>query len=111
MSQSILESNVNTYQIKFEKELLSVAYDYNIKKRFGIGNDIDHQKINYLRIVNRAICRQSSELKKYIEDKILGKLEECNIEVEEKGIRHLKKYCDSSEDACGFNGCELRIQW
>ena len=109
MSQSILISDIESYQYKLDKDLISAAYEYTLKKRFDIGKELNFNKINYLRLMNSAIC--NNELTKFIEKKILGQLEECNIKVDNTSIGYLKKYCDDLDGQCGLDGCELRIQW
>jgi hypothetical protein len=111
MGQSILTQSIKSYRADFARQLSDIIHNYNLHRRFNMGDEVDYDELCYIKMMNKVLCSEDSLIVEYVQKKVLGQLEDCGIEVKDRRMGRLKKSCDSSNGVCGFNNCDLIIKW
>jgi hypothetical protein len=73
--QNFLNLSQENYFDKFEKDLLKQADLLYLNKKFGIGKDVDKDKLRHSQMFHNILCTDECELIDWVWKKINGDLE------------------------------------
>lgn len=102
--QNFLVLTQENYFDKFENDLLKYADLLYLNKKFGVGEDVDKDKVRHSQLFYNILCTDECELIEWVSKKINGDLE--NIDY--KPILKDFKIYDipfGTEDSCGITEC------
>lgn len=102
--QNFLTLTQENYFDKFEKDLLRYADLLYLNKKFGIGEDVDKDKVRHSQLFYNILCTDECELIEWVSKKINGDLE--NIDYKPI-IKDFKIYDMpfGTEDSCDITEC------
>lgn len=117
-TQSIVINNLENKQDYFERRLLDLGDNLMMNKRFMIGEAVDRGEINFVKSFYKLLCTNNCELIDYVNKKIRGKLQECDVIIDKKPkisdlfkiYQQQVKDCDITEitgDCCNWE----QIEW
>lgn len=105
--QNYLDLTIDTYKTESIKYLKESSEKYFLKKRFGISQDIDRDKLSHYQMVYGILASDETELIDWIDKKIkgtLGTLDCCSKP---------DKCCYGNIDSCSVNKCLKweKVEW
>lgn len=110
--QNFRELSQENYFDKFEDDLLRQADLYYLNKKFGIGQDVDKDKLRHSQMFYNILCTDECELIDWVSKKINGDLEgvKYRSKLEDFKIYDEPYGCD---DSCNLTSCcnWAEIQW
>lgn len=112
--ESIQTISIQTYKDSSKEFLLRSGEQYFIKRKFGIGEDVNKDKLRHYQLISNILDTKEVELVNWIIDKINGKLDNKNAkkiildEYEECIIDGYSKVTDDCINDC----CDWKeIEW
>lgn len=113
-SYSLQILNSEKYSQEFEENILYSFDNYIYKKHFRVGEGIkDEKELKHNLIFSRILCEDNCEIINYIQDKIMGKLEDCTKNKKNISQTLIKfSKCNSSKIVClhnnnSINNCKI----
>ena len=79
--QNFLTLTQQNYFDKFEKDLLKQADLLYLNKKFGMGEEVDMDKVRHSQMLHNILCTNECELIDWVNKKITGQIEDCNTSV------------------------------
>ena len=105
--QNYTDLTIETYKDRAYDYLKDSSKLYFLKKRFGIGDGVDKDKIRHYQLLNNILCSEEIQLIEWVDKKIkgeLGKSECCN---------KIDSDCYCNIDSCSANECLKweKVEW
>lgn len=99
------------YFDKAEEDLLNGADLYYLNKKFGVGEDVDMNKVRHAQLFYNILCTDECELIDWVSKKINGDLEGIHYrpsmkEFETYAEPYGQKDCDSITECCDWSSLE-----
>jgi hypothetical protein len=85
--QNFLYLTQENYFDKFENNLLKYADLLYLNKKFGVGEDVDKDKVRHSQLFYNILCTDECELIDWVWKKINGDLEELDYSVNLKDFK------------------------
>lgn len=85
--ENYLELSQENYFDKFEKDILVNADLYYLNKKFGVGNDLDRDKLKHSQMFYNILCTDECELIDWVFKKINGDLEGSKYKIKIKDFK------------------------
>lgn len=79
--ENYLELSQEGYFDKFEKDVLVNADLYYLNKKFGVGKELDRDKLKHSQMFYNILCTDECELIDWVFKKINGDIEDCNHKI------------------------------
>lgn len=102
--QNFLYLTQENYFDKFENDLLKHADLYYLNKKFGVGDDVDMEKVRHAQMFHNILCTDECELIEWVWKKINGDLEGLEFKLT---LKDFKIYDTpfGQEDCDKITGC------
>ena len=99
------------YYDKAESNLLKLADLYYLNKKFGIGEDVDKNKVRHAQLFHNILCTDECELIDWVNKKIAGEIGDCNTSVKIKNLcgiyPNISNISDSADEHCEWS----KVEW
>lgn len=106
--QNYLDLTLDTYKDRAEDFLFKSTEKYFLKKRFGISEDVDKDKLRHSQLLVNILCSDEIDLIEWVDKKIKGETTKekcCNKKID--------SCCYESINSCSVNECFKwgKVEW
>ena len=105
--ENLLDLTLDTYADRADEKIRKYSDQYFVNKRFGIGCEVDSDKLRHYQMLNRILCTDETQLIDWVDSKIKGE------PMSKKCCKSIKNDCYNNIDSCEVNGCFKweKVEW
>jgi hypothetical protein len=108
--QNLLNLTQENYYDNFETAILKQADLHYLVKKFGIGEDIDRDRLRHDQMFYNILCTDECELIDWVNKKITGQINKCDTSIKVKNIfgefPNISNISDSADEQCEWSTIE-----